>query len=92
MKNIHWIESQSRALNLVESNYLIIIYDLQQKSYNKSDKGKTGIEIAVGHRALSDKKVYMSGTHISKPDILSCTLALNVICGKSFKDTSKAYH
>ena len=44
-----------------------------------------GIEKAVGHRTLSDKKGYMSGTNMSKPDILSCTLSLSVICGKSFK-------
>ena len=44
----------------------------------------TGIEIVVGHRAWSDKNGYMSGTHISKLDILSCALSLSVICGKSF--------
>ena len=36
----------------------------------------TGIEIAVGHRTLSDKKCYMSGTHVSKQDILPCILLL----------------
>ena len=34
---------------------------------------KSGIEITVRHRTLSDKNV-MSGTHLSKLDILSCTL------------------
>ena len=43
----------------------------------------TGIEIAAGHQTLSDKKCYMSGTHASKQDILSCTLSLSIICGKS---------
>ena len=32
---------------------------------------KLGIEIAVGHRTLSDKKCYVSVTHVSKEDILS---------------------
>ena len=50
-----------------------------------NDPIQAGIEIAVGHWTLSVKKGYMSGTHISKPDILSCTLSLGVICGKSFK-------
>ena len=37
-------------------------------------KQATGIEIAVVHRTLSDKKCQMSGTHVSKHDILFCTL------------------
>ena len=45
----------------------------------------TGIKIAIRHWTLSDNKGYISGTHMSKPDILSCTLSLAVICGKSFK-------
>ena len=37
------------------------------------------IEIAVGHWTLSDKKCYMFGTHVSKQDILSCSLSLGII-------------
>ena len=37
-----------------------------------------GIEVAVRHRTLCDKKSYMSGTYMSKRDILSCTLSLSV--------------
>ena len=40
-----------------------------------------GIEIAIRHQTLSDKKGYMSGIHISKLDILSVT------CGKSSLNT-----
>ena len=40
LKNIRWIASRSRALNLVESNYLILICDLEQKSCNQSETGK----------------------------------------------------
>ena len=43
----------------------------------------TGIKIAIRHQTLSDKKCYMSATHASKQDILSCTLSLSIICGKS---------
>ena len=45
----------------------------------------TGIEIAVRHRTLSDEKYYMSGTHLSKQYILSCTLSLSIIYGKYSK-------
>ena len=38
-----------------------------------------------GHRTLSDKKCCISGTHVSKQDILSCTLSSSIICGKLFK-------
>ena len=51
---------------------------------NKKDT-KTGIEIAIGHQTLSDKKGYMSSTHMSKSEILSCTLLLSVTCEKSLK-------
>ena len=44
-----------------------------------------GIEIAIGNRTLSDKKCYMSGTQVSKQDILPCTLSLSIICYKSCK-------
>ena len=44
----------------------------------------TGIKIASKHPIFSDKKCYMSGTHVSKQDNLSCTLSLSTICGKSF--------
>ena len=43
------------------------------------------IEIAVGQRTFSDKKCYISGTAVSKQYILSCTLSLSIICGKSLK-------
>ena len=41
---------------------------------------KAGIEIAVGYQTLPNKKCYMSGTHVSKQDILPCTLSLSIIC------------
>ena len=31
LKNIRWIASRSRLFNLVESNYSILVYDLEQK-------------------------------------------------------------
>ena len=33
-----------------------------------------------------DKRCYMSGSHVSKQDILFCTLLLSITCEKSFKD------
>ena len=47
MKNIHWIASWSRALNLVESNYSILIYDFEQKSYNQSETGKKALGLVT---------------------------------------------
>ena len=45
----------------------------------------TGIKIAIRYRTLSNKKCYMSGTLVSKPDILFCTVSLSITCGKYFK-------
>ena len=36
LKNIRWIASRARALNLLEKNYKILIYDLENKSYGSS--------------------------------------------------------
>ena len=68
--------------------YYFIVFKFYINLFNVGNKNffsNTGIEIAVGHQTLSNKKGYMSGTHISNPDILSCTLSLYVIRGKSFK-------
>ena len=51
--------------------------ELQQQNW------PSGIKIAVEHWTSFNKKCYMSGTHISEPDILSCTLSWNLICGNS---------
>ena len=40
----------------------------------------SGTEIAVGRLTLSNKKYYMSGTHVLKQDILPCFLSLSIIC------------
>ena len=45
----------------------------------------TGIEIAIRHQTLSNKKCHISGTHVLKQDILSCTLVSSIIYEKSFK-------
>ena len=34
LKNIRWIASRSRLFYSVESNYSILVYDLEEKSYN----------------------------------------------------------
>ena len=49
------------------------------KSIKLSWNAISGIKIAVGHRTMFDKKCYMSGTHVSKPDILWCTLSLSIM-------------
>ena len=41
------------------------------------------IEIAVGHWTLSDKKCYMSATHVSKQDILSLQ-SISLSCRVSY--------
>ena len=33
LNNIHWLASRSRALQILEHNYLAIVYDLESKSY-----------------------------------------------------------
>ena len=40
MKNIRWLTSRTRALKYFSSNYKILIYDLETKSYGQSDTAK----------------------------------------------------
>ena len=40
LKNIRWLSSRSRALNLLESNYKILVYDLENKSYSTGETAK----------------------------------------------------
>ena len=68
--------------------HLMKIFKLQPNkntTFNCSHCSCTGIKIANGHRTLSGKNCDMSSTHVSKQDILSCTLLLSIICEKSFK-------
>ena len=37
LKNIHWLASRSRALQILEHNYLAIVYDLESKSYGTDE-------------------------------------------------------
>ena len=39
----------------------------------------SGIEKAGGHWTLASKKCYMSGTHVSKQDILTCLLFISYV-------------
>ena len=67
---------------------LMKIFKLQPNkntTFSCSHCSCTGIKIANGHRTLSGKNCDMSSTHVSKQDILSCTLLLSIICEKSFK-------
>ena len=38
LKKMRWVTSRARALNLIESNYQMLIYDLEQKSYMETAK------------------------------------------------------
>ena len=37
LKNIRWIASRSRALTLLETNYKVLVFDLESKSYGTSE-------------------------------------------------------
>ena len=37
LKNIRWLASRSRALQISEHNYLAIVYDLKSKSYGTDE-------------------------------------------------------
>ena len=43
LKNIRWIASRARAFNLLEENYKILIYDLENKSYGSSETSKKAL-------------------------------------------------
>lgn len=40
LKKIRWIASRDRALKLIETNYQIIVYDMEQKSYGSTETAK----------------------------------------------------
>ena len=40
LKNIRWIASRSRALTLLETNYKVMVYDLESKSYGTTETAK----------------------------------------------------
>ena len=37
LKNIRWIQSRARALTLLETDYQVLVYDLESKSYGTSE-------------------------------------------------------
>ena len=43
LKNIKWIASRARALNLLEENYKTLIYDLENKYYGSSETSKKAL-------------------------------------------------
>ena len=43
LKKIRWVASCARALKLIESNYQMLIYDLEQKLYGDSKTGKKAL-------------------------------------------------
>ena len=46
LKKIRWIASRERALKLIETNYEIIVYDMEQKSYGTSETAKKALGYA----------------------------------------------
>ena len=40
MKNIRWLASRSRALNILETNYKTLVFDMESKSYGQSETSK----------------------------------------------------
>ena len=40
LKNIRWIASRSRDLTLLETNYKVMVYDLESKSYGTTETAK----------------------------------------------------
>ena len=40
LKNIRWLASRSRALNILETNYRVLVSDLEQKSYGSDETAK----------------------------------------------------
>ena len=69
----------------LKDEFYLYLYIILIKNEWMSHRYGPEIKIAAGHRTLSDKKRYMPGNHVWKLDILSCTLSLSIICGKSFK-------
>ena len=37
MKNIRWLASRSRALSILDTNYKVLVYDLESKSYGTNE-------------------------------------------------------
>ena len=43
LKKIRWIASRARALNIIETNYEVLIFDLESKSYGTSETAKKAL-------------------------------------------------
>ena len=43
LKNVRWLASRTRALNLLEVNYRALVYDLETKSYGDSETAKKAL-------------------------------------------------
>ena len=66
------MDMNSELSNLFENNSFISVLSDQSTDMAR-------IEIAIGLRTLSNKKFYMSSTHVSKLDILSSILSLSIM-------------
>ena len=53
LKSVRWLASRFRALSVIEKNYKVLIYDLESKSYEKTETGTK----ALGYlKKLKDPK------------------------------------
>ena len=43
LKNVRWIASRAKALNLLETNYKVIVLNLENKLYRSSDRAKKAL-------------------------------------------------
>jgi hypothetical protein len=46
VRNIRWIASRSRALNVIEKDYRYLVYDLEQKSYGSDETAKKSFRLS----------------------------------------------
>ena len=59
LKNIRWLASRSRALSILETNYRVLVSDLEQKSYGSDETAKK----ALGYLEFIKKPKFLFYLH-----------------------------
>ncbi len=69
LKNVRWLASRSRALSILENNYIAMIYDLESKSYGKVETASK----ARGFLAFLKKPEFLFYLHFFQDFVKSLT-------------------
>ena len=78
LKKIRWVASRSRSLNILETNFPVIIFDLEAKSYGSDETAKK----ALGYLEFLKNPQFLFYLHFME-DLVSCIKELSLIFQKN---------